>query len=159
MTSLEWCYLAKKFYEFKNEADPLGFYVPELRGMEESLMKCRPFGEDKKTMERVGALIEKDVDNRTYEVKRQVEAVRIVCADAQTLMVDADVSVEWLNRAMEQKLVHYDDKAEHWVIYVTPLLGQPVDVGDYIVYDHKNSSIYPVKRYVFDENFNKVKVA
>lgn len=60
MTNLEWCYLTKKFYEFKNAADPLGFYVPELRGMEESLMKCRPFGEDKATMERVEELIETD---------------------------------------------------------------------------------------------------
>lgn len=159
MTSLEWCYLAKKFYEFKNEADPLGFYVPELRGMEESLMKCRPFGEDKATMERVGELIEKDIDNRTYETKRRVEAVKIVRADAQNLMVDADVSVEWMNRAMEQGLIRYDEDLESWVINVTPILGQPITVGDYIVHDLDNGNIYPVKRYVFDENFNKVEVA
>ncbi len=66
MTSLEWCYLAKKFYEFKNAADPLGFYVPELRGMEESLKKCRPFGDDKAAMERVYNLIE---DDKPKEIK------------------------------------------------------------------------------------------
>ena len=60
MTRLEWCYLVKKFYEFKNTADPLGFYVPELRGMEDSLMKCRPFGEDKAAMKRVKELVETD---------------------------------------------------------------------------------------------------
>ena len=159
MTNLEWCYLAKKFYEFKFAADPLGFYVPELRGMEDSLMKCRPFGEDKATMERVGELIEKDIDNRTYETKRRVEAVKIVRADAQNLMVDADVSVEWMNRAMEQELIRYDEDLESWVINVTPILGQPITVGDYIVHDLDNGNIYPVKRYVFDENFNKVEVA
>ena len=159
MTSLEWCYLAKKFYEFKFAADPLGFYVPELRGMEESLMKCRPFNEDKATMERVGELIEKDVDNRTYETKRRVEAVKIVRANAQNLMVDADVSVEWMNKAMEQGLIRYDEDLENWVINVTPVLVQPITAGDYVVHDLDNGNIYPVKRYMFDENFNKVKVA
>ncbi|WP_033169478.1 hypothetical protein [Selenomonas sp. ND2010] len=46
MKNLEWCELANKFYAFKSVADQLGFYVPELQGMEHSLELCRPFAFD-----------------------------------------------------------------------------------------------------------------
>jgi len=58
MTSLEWCELAEKFYAFKTIATPLGFYVPEMAGMEDSLYKCRPFAKDEDAEEKVKTLHE-----------------------------------------------------------------------------------------------------
>lgn len=58
MKNLEWCELANKFYAFKSIADQLGFYVPELKGMEHSLELCRPFPFDAKVENKVRNLSE-----------------------------------------------------------------------------------------------------
>ena len=156
MTSLEWCYLAKKFLEFKNAATPLGFYVPELAGMEDSLMKCRPFGEDKATMEKVGALVEDDTKSRTYETTRRVEAVKVTRADAAGLSVDTETPVEWLNTAMEQGKIYYHELHKCWYVRTDAGVEVSANVGDYILYDLGNGSLYAAEGFMFTSNFNKV---
>ena len=157
MTSLEWCYLAKKFFEFKNAATPLGFYVPELAGMEDSLMKCRPFAEDAKAMERVGALVEEDVNNRTYVTSgRHVEAVKVTRADASGLSVDTETPVEWLNSAMEQGKIYFHELHKCWYVRTEAGVEVSVNVGDYILYDLGNGSLYAAEGFMFNSNFNKV---
>ncbi|BEU87815.1 hypothetical protein TAMA11512_12790 [Selenomonas sp. TAMA-11512] len=42
MTNLEWCELWSKYYAFLAIATRTGFFVPELKAMEEHLKKCRP---------------------------------------------------------------------------------------------------------------------
>lgn len=46
MKSLEWCILAKKFFDFKYEAKKYNFYTPELANMEKSLLEIQPFPVD-----------------------------------------------------------------------------------------------------------------
>lgn len=48
MNSLEWVRLTETFYDFKYNADKHGFYTEQLKEMEESIYRMKPFKEVKK---------------------------------------------------------------------------------------------------------------
>lgn len=67
MTNLEWNVLAAKFYEFKNEANKFGFYVPELNNMEQSLEVMCPFRKTQDVQEKVETGLENHVQEKTED--------------------------------------------------------------------------------------------
>lgn len=154
MTSLKWCLLAKKFFEFRNAAEPLGFYVPELEAMEKSLMECRPFGDDEETMRRVADLVETGEEKKAVDTNRHIEAFKVVLADEHGFGIDADEPAEWLGNAIEAGTVYYDSTYRNmgWYVSYCPSKGRCVrtriDVGDYILYDASNGNIYTADGYL-----------
>ena len=154
MNNQQWSLLAKRFYEFKNEADPLGFYVPELEGMERSLLECCPFGGHEEFIKQVKDMAEDKVNYFGYRKNRiDVEAVQIGEIDTKALSIKiiGGYSPEWLDSSIKSKTIMFvDDK-----LVVNGLSrNYEVHVGDYVCY-LPDGQLLVYAPDVFEANFEK----